>query len=661
MGAEQQGRRFPSRVSVALMLAVTGIGIVPGARAAPARSLQPTVATEAASAQAGAVTRVDRGTQGNDVPVSAVLTMPQRSGQLLLDYRGSGTARTVRFHPLSAGVSASIPVTTVVTAGDGAAGDWFGGSVALSSDGSTALITGGGSHCIGAAYVFTRSGDKWTEQHELTASDRSFCGYFGWSVALSADGSTALIGSAEQNSTGAAEVFTRGESGWTQQAEVTAGDGAAGDFFGDSVALSGDGSTALIGDGDNHDRAYVITRSGGSWTQQAELTAGDRPFGAWFGESVALSADGSTALIGTFGSVDTAGAVYVFTRSGSNWTQQAELTAGDRAPSDVFGGSAALSADGSTALIGGAGKNSTGAVYMFTHSGSSWTQQAEFTAASKPSGAYFGAPVALSADGSAALIGALEIVDSTGADHTGAAYVFTRSGSSWTQQAEFTASDEAPGDFFARSLALSGDGSTALIGAPAKTVGKKSDQGAAYVAAVSAPGPTSASLAANLTETATPAAATAVAPAPSVRTSTAVATQTPAPLATGALQVDVMPALVRGGRNTTCGLWRTLHSPQAGCLVTSSLSGPRASVLYVLTFPNAAGVRQALAMPDLRETFRDTADSRGYSAHAFNVPYVPPMGAASGTAPTVVQVMVMATLADGRALTAVHTHFVVTR
>jgi len=365
-----------------------------------------------------------------------------------------------------------------LTASDGASNDSFGFSASVSSDGSTALVGAFSKNSYaGAAYVFSRSGSIWSQQQELTAGDPASGDEFGLSVSLSGDGSTALIGARNKNSgAGAAYVFTRSGTTWSQQAEVTAGDAASSDSFGWSVSLSGDGSTALIGaynKSSGTGAAYVFKRSGTTWSQQAELTAGDASTGDEFGYSVSISGDGSTALIGALNKNSGTGAAYVFTRSGTTWSQQQELTAGDAASNDDFGSSTSLSGDGSTALIGAENKNSgTGAAYAFNRSGSTWSQQQEVTAGDAAGGDGFGFSVSLSSDASTALIGAEN--KNSG---TGAAYVLTRSGSTWSQQQELTAGDPAGGDEFGWSVSLSGDGSTALIGA----FGKNAGTGAAYV------------------------------------------------------------------------------------------------------------------------------------------------------------------------------------
>ncbi len=390
-----------------------------------------------------------------------------------------------------------------LTGGNETGAGSFGQNVTMSADGNTVLVGGGADNSgVGAAWVFTRSGSTWTQQGpKLTASDEVGPGSFGSSVALSADGNTALIGGEADNTEdnvvhGAVWVFTRSGSTWTQQGtKLTPNDGlpyAFGDDFGDSVALSADGNMALIGgelDDSYQGAAWIFTRSGSSWSQEgSKLTASGETGPQSFGIGVALSADGNTALVGEIGYLDSdtneehPGAALVFTRSGSTWTQQGQLAANDEVygiyNGSHFGMSVALSADGDTALIGSNSDNETvGAAWAFTRSGSTWTQQGTKLTANDEVGFLFGSSVVLSADGNTALIGGPG--DEYG-DHTnsGAAWEFTRSGSTWTQQgAKLAASDEAYGTSFGSSVALSGDGSNALVGGP----GENSSVGSAWV------------------------------------------------------------------------------------------------------------------------------------------------------------------------------------
>jgi hypothetical protein len=279
--------------------------------------------------------------------------------------------------------------------------------------------------------VFTRSGSTWTQQGPKLTGTRAGApngngAAFGSSVALSADGNTALIGGpSDHGGAGAAWVFTRSGSTWTQQGPKLTGAPAN---FGDCVALSADGNTALIGgpeDG-NDGAAWVFTRSGSTWTQQGSKLTGTRvPVNALFGSSVALSADGNTALIGGpygYEGNHDVGVVWVFTRSGSTWTQQGSKRESARASEDggsLFGFGVALSADGNTALIGGPDDGNGGAAWVFTRSRSTWTQQR--SKLTSTGATVFGESVALSADGNTALIGG----DGDN-DAVGAAWVFTQ-------------------------------------------------------------------------------------------------------------------------------------------------------------------------------------------------------------------------------------------
>jgi hypothetical protein len=356
----------------------------------------------------------------------------------------------------------------------------FGYAVALSADGNTALIGGWGDHNqVGAAWVFTRSGETWTQQGpKLTGSEEVNTGssrvLFGFSVALSGDGNTALIGGRNDNGqTGAAWVFTRSGGTWTQQGpKLTGGEEARQGEFGTSVALSSDGNTALIGgmsDGSyGTGAAWVFTRSTSTWTQQGpKLTGGgeiaSEPFnGGQFGGSVALSSDGNTALIGGAGDNAWTGAAWVFTRAGETWTQQGEkLTASGESGEGELGDGLALSSDGNTALIGAPGDSGqAGAAFVFTRSGGAWTQQGEKLTDGESGEGWFGVGVALSGDGNTAIIGAPH----TNSDN-GTAWVFTRSGEAWIQPGEkLTGGGEASEGKFGFETAISADGSTAMIG-----------------------------------------------------------------------------------------------------------------------------------------------------------------------------------------------------
>jgi FG-GAP repeat len=353
----------------------------------------------------------------------------------------------------------------------------FGASVALSCDGDTALVGGGGDDGgTGAAWVFTRSGQSWTQQGpKLTGGGESGAGEFGSSVALSCDGRTALIGGmGDDGHRGAAWVFARSGEAWAQQGAKLAGAGEAGEgWFGDSVALDAAGDTALVGayhDDVFQGAVWVFTRSGETWTQQGSKLVGSGGCGTpYLGSSVALSADGNTALLGASLDCDV-GAAWVFTRAGERWTQQgAKITARGEVGKGWFGESVALSCDGDTALIGAYYDDATvGAAWVFTRTGAVWAQQgSKLTGTGESGDGQFGKSVALSCDGASALIGA-----PADAGYLGAAWAFARAGETWTQQgAKLTGGGQGTEDLyelggggFGKSVALSSDGASALIG-----------------------------------------------------------------------------------------------------------------------------------------------------------------------------------------------------
>ena len=274
--------------------------------------------------------------------------------------------------------------------------------------------------------------------------------------------------------------------------KLLADDKAAEDAFGYKVSVNGD--TAVIGvpnaDPDSLSEAgaaYIFIRSDGIWTQQAKLTASDKAAEDWFGIGVSVSGD--TVVIGASladpDSLEDAGAAYVFTRSDGIWIQQAKLTADDKAGYDCFG--ASISVSGETAMIGAPSADpdslsGAGAVYIFTRSDDGiWTQQTKLTAGDKTAEDQFG--ISMSVDGDTAVIGSPS-ADPNSLPYAGAAYVFTRSDGTWTQQAKLTADDKAENDRFGGAVDVDGD--TAVIGAPSADPDGLSSAGAAYVYDVSA-------------------------------------------------------------------------------------------------------------------------------------------------------------------------------
>ena len=391
----------------------------------------------------------------------------------------------------------------------------------------------------GAVYIFVRSEGVWSQQAYLKASDAQASNWFGYSVAL--EGDTVAVGAPLYLSdfSGAVYVFTRNGTDWSQQARLRPSNIGSNDRFGDSVALSGD--TLVIGayaeDGDasstvdntndnaaeNAGAAYVFTRSGETWTQQVYLKAFNANVADSFSNN-AIALDGNTLAIGAYaedGDADStvaspnngasnAGAVYVYTGSGANWSLEAYLKASNVGTNDMFGG--AISLDGDTLVVGAVNEDgdasstmaspnentsNSGAVYVFTRSGTAWTQQAYLKASNAGVDDRFGDSVSLSVD--TLIVGAVDedgdatsIVTNSNdnARRAGAAYVFTRSGTAWLQQAYLKASNAEWLDEFGTSVSVDGD--TMVVGAileDSAATGVNGDQsdnsgggsGAAYV------------------------------------------------------------------------------------------------------------------------------------------------------------------------------------
>jgi len=420
--------------------------------------------------------------------------------------------------------------------------DDFGQSVAI--DGNTLVVgapdeassaTGiGGSQVdnsapnAGAVYVFTRSGSTWTQQAYIKASNTGSGDRFGTSVAISGDTivvgapAEASDGTGQSNngaaSAGAVYVFTRSGTTWTQQAYLKASTVEAGDNFGSAVAISGDtlvisatgedsSATGIGGNQADNSAAdsgavYVFIRSGAAWSQQAYVKASNTGAGDEFGVSVSLDIDtlavgsqseGSNAT-GVGGnqadnSSANAGAVYVYTRSGGAWSQQAYVKASNTDAGDEFGSS--VSINGDTLAVGarredgnGLGVNpgsgaqadnsviESGAVYVFTRSSGAWTQQAYVKASNTGAGDEFGTQVAVS--GNTLTVGApLEDSNATGtggdqtnnsATNSGAIYVFTRVATTWSQQTYLKAPNTDADDLFGTSINISGN--TIVVGTP---------------------------------------------------------------------------------------------------------------------------------------------------------------------------------------------------
>lgn len=462
--------------------------------------------------------------------------------------------------------------------------DEFGYSVALSADGLTLAIgapgedggktgvtlgapdeatTGNGAYRSGAVYIFTRNAGIWVQQAYVKASNTGNGDRFGSSVALSGDGKTLAVGAPIESSatlgikqgapdevttgngalySGAVYVYARSPTNWYQQAYVKASNTEASDWFGTSVALSADGNTLAVG-ANGEDGAtlgitlgapdetvagngtttassgavYVYTRNELAWWfQAAYIKASNAGGGDQFGISVALSADATTLAVGApdedgantgvdstaDDSAQNAGAAYIYSRSGNAWSQQAYVKPSNRTGN--FGYSIALNGNGHTLAVGARGENSaatgvggdqvngcantpvtncalgSGAAYVFTRSATTWLQQAYVKALNAETGDGFGFSVALSDNGNTLAVGANgedsatlgvtlntfdETITGNGAFDSGVVYIYTRNISTWSQKSYVKATNPGNSDSFGSSIALSSNGDILAIGA----------------------------------------------------------------------------------------------------------------------------------------------------------------------------------------------------
>ena len=337
----------------------------------------------------------------------------------------------------------------------------------------------------GSLQVFFRSETGWVQHQKLLASDGVRGDEFGTALAMSGD--YAIVGAPRKddagNNSGAAYIFTRQGTAWVEQAKLVAPDARAGDYFGVSVAIDED--TVLVG-GHRINKptadagsVYVFERLGNSWLLTDHLTAPDATKFAYFGFSVGI--DDDTAIIGAIRDDEAgsdAGAAYVFVRKGVEWTFQAKLLGNNTESEDNFG--YAVDVDGNFAIVTSPKNKGAGAAYIYEREGTVWEQKRNrvrirMIPIDRDGASAFGTSVAI--NGETAVIGATG--GKVGQDIVGAAYVFTRNEPPfWNQHTKLTASDSRGGDQLGYAVALSG--SEVIAGAPKHSAGGLGS-GAAYI------------------------------------------------------------------------------------------------------------------------------------------------------------------------------------
>ncbi|MEZ8825650.1 hypothetical protein AB6E04_14925 [Vibrio amylolyticus] len=424
--------------------------------------------------------------------------------------------------------------------------DEFGYSVALSGDGRTLVVgapkedsqataingdqAGQNAPESGAVYVYRHEEGAWVQQAYVKASNTSHSDEFGWSVALSRDGSTFAVGAIYEDSdasgingdgsrqhlsdSGAAYVFRFANDTWVEEAYVKASNPTSTDHFGFSVALSEDGNTLAVGsvnedsnargiDGDGSNggvadsgAAYVFRFANDTWAEEAYIKSSNSAADDSFGRAVSLADDGSTLAVGAHAKNNSSGAAYVFRFATDTWVEEAYIPSSTSSNNDYFGRILALSADGNTLAVGAIGESNGGAAYVYRHTNNLWWEEAMINASNQHHGDYFGQSVALSADGNTLAVGAHQEDSSARGingdqnnddnGNSGAAYLFrfNEDEGEWTQKAYTKPTnpdgDELEGGFYGVSVGLSEDGKTLAVGANLEG-GANNQSGAVYV------------------------------------------------------------------------------------------------------------------------------------------------------------------------------------
>ncbi len=449
-----------------------------------------------------------------------------------------------------------VKATGYIKASNTGRGSHFGQALSLSADGLTMAVgapdessaaTGIGGNQFddsaansGAVYIFAYTGNLWRQQAYIKASNTRAGNAFGAALSLSADGDTLVVGAPLESSnatgingdqtdnsasmSGAVYIFTRSGVTWSQLAYIKASNAQGGDLFGGALSLSSDANTLAVGaygessnavgiDGNQADNsaavsgaAYIFTRSGAAWHQQAYVKPSNTDALDEFGAALRLSGDGNTLAVGATGessaatgidaiqgdnSASDSGAVYVFTRDAGAWTQQAYIKASNAQAGDAFGDSLGLSDDGDALAVsaplesgdaagisGDQSDNSapqSGALYIFSRSAAAWRQQAYVKASNSDAQDQFGWSLSLAGDGKTLAVGAVNEASAAmgiggdqsdnSADRSGAVYVFTNDGGGWRQQSYVKAANTQERDLFGYAVALSDHGATLGVGA----------------------------------------------------------------------------------------------------------------------------------------------------------------------------------------------------
>jgi len=345
-----------------------------------------------------------------------------------------------------------------------------GGSCAMSADGNTAIVgaysdSSSTGNAAGIVQIFVRSGTTWIHQQSLVSSDLEDGDTFGGDCSISDDGNTCIVGAPHEDTgssnAGAAYIFTRSGSTWNQQQKIQASNKGGTDYFGTSCSLSGDGNTCIVGatnedtGASNAGAVYIFTRTGSAWTEQQMIMASDKAEDDYFGKSCSLSGDGNTCIVGawledTGGS--NAGAAYIFTKSGSVWTEQQKIQASDKSANNRFSFSCSISGDGNVCVVGSPESNQC---YIFTRTGTTWTESQKINELASGD---FGYSCSMSTEGNTFIVG----------DKLNKIYIFNKNAieNRWIEQKVIPCGHYEDSVDFGYSCSISGDGNVYLVGDP---------------------------------------------------------------------------------------------------------------------------------------------------------------------------------------------------
>lgn len=355
----------------------------------------------------------------------------------------------------------------------------------------------------GIGYIFVRSGTTWTQEGKTAVAGISDQGiYLGYSVSINGDGTRCVFGApfdtvSSKTKCGSVVTYVRSGTTWTKEFTLSASDGAANDNFGTAVTISSDSSRIIVGsplsDPNNVSSAgavYVFVYQFSWYYLEAKLIGpGASIANDLFGAAVAVDSTGTRVLIGAYGadpnSLSAAGVAYVFARSGTTWAWEATVSAFDKKANDQFGIAVDIDNTGTRLVVSAnkssaGGKTSAGAVYVFIRNGTNWILEAKLEASDKLASDQFGYSVGISGNGDKVVVGA-NLSDPGGTSAAGAAYIYNRVNSIWTQEAKVIASDKAANDNFGNAIEISADGTRMIVGSYLEDPGGTSNAGSIYI------------------------------------------------------------------------------------------------------------------------------------------------------------------------------------